>query len=199
MSKIKLILGIILIIAFTSFPPVVHASYAARPPDLNIDQLIEHSDIIVVGKVTGYESYLERDQTPYTDTLLEVQYYLQKAVSQDQIRVKSFGGEVLLPDGSKVMTVEDEKIESIGDKVCVFLKKDTEGRYRLLLPNGLLYLTKGYPKPEDTMYAKAFKLEKVYPTAKYTKIRFLFIILTIICVVIIILNIKLHRQRGSHT
>lgn len=135
-------------------------------PPLTPVELIEQSDVIVYGTIIGYESYLEKHPSGhefiYTDTLLDVEYYLGKPAQGIILRIKEEGGGVWVPEGILSTTEGIGPIGESGDRAVFFLK-NKDGKYKILRPNGILYLSDKDNVDKVEINKKLLSLEKINP------------------------------------
>lgn len=151
-----------------SFIPGASASHPGGYfPPLTPTELVKQADVIAFGTIIGYESYLEKHPSGhefiYTDTILEVEYYLEKPAKGPTLRSKEDGGGVRISESFVSSTEGIGPIGAIGDRAFFFLKKITDGKYKFLRPNGILYLSDKDNVDKVEINKKLLSLEKINP------------------------------------
>lgn len=100
--------------------------------ELNDNELFNKSDTIVIGTVKeilpseyGNQFSKDTDFGPdhiiYTDVIINVDEYLKNSLSSKEVRVRVTGGKI----GNDSLLMEDEPSFKTGEKVLLFLTKDT--------------------------------------------------------------------------
>ncbi len=99
---------------------------------LNHEELISNSDTIVIGTVKEIlpSKYGDRfskdtdfgpDHVIYTDIIISVDEYLKNPLSSNEVRVRVAGGTI----GNDTLIMEEEASFKTGEKVLLYLTKDT--------------------------------------------------------------------------
>ncbi len=99
---------------------------------LNNEELISNSDTIVIGTVKEIlpSKYGDRfskdtdfgpDHVIYTDIIISVDEYLKNPLSSNEVRVRVAGGTI----GNDTLIMEEEASFKTGEKVLLYLAKDT--------------------------------------------------------------------------
>lgn len=103
--------------------------------DFTLDDLILHSDAIVIGRVTDILP-AKRGVLPgeisiiYTDVIVEADRYLYGGPKSERIAIRVWGGRI----GNTVMLVEDEAVFTLGEHIVVFLAR---APYEVVSPDGI--------------------------------------------------------------
>ncbi|RLC95317.1 MAG: hypothetical protein DRI40_06080 [Chloroflexi bacterium] len=110
----------------------VQASY----PPLTLEDLVRESDAIVVGKVVDILSArIDTTERPgqtiiYTDVIVETERYLYPESGAERITIRVKGDRV----GDTTMIVASEPTFSVGEEVCLFLRRPSR---ELMPPSGI--------------------------------------------------------------
>jgi hypothetical protein len=107
-------------------------SVSGSPLVLNHEELISNSDTIVIGTVKEIlpSKYGDRfskdtdfgpDHVIYTDIIISVDEYLKNPLSSNEVRVRVAGGTI----GNDTLIMEEEASFKTGEKVLLYLTKDT--------------------------------------------------------------------------
>jgi hypothetical protein len=103
--------------------------------EYTLDDLILHSDAIVIGRVTDILP-ANRGVVPggisiiYTDVIVEADRYLYGEPKSERIAIRVWGGRI----GDTVMLVEDEAVFTLGEHIVVFLAR---APYEVVSPDGI--------------------------------------------------------------
>jgi len=94
--------------------------------DFTLDDLIQHTDTAVIGKVTEIlpvkkDEFKSSYLLIYTDVVIQPERYLYGKSEADYIAVRVDGGRI----GDTVMVVEDEAEFTVGEECVVFLTHPT--------------------------------------------------------------------------
>lgn len=104
-------------------------------PQLTVDDLILHSDAIVIGTVTDilpakYGVVPGEISIIYTDVIVQADRYLFGEPKSERIAIQVWGGRI----GDIVMLAEDEPVFILGEHIVVFLAR---APYEVVSPDGI--------------------------------------------------------------
>ncbi len=120
-------------------------AYSAMQIEMTLEELIDMSDLIVTGTITGYQSYWNDEETLiFTNYSLAVNQYL-KFNDDNEIIIRELGGLV----GDIGQEGGDGPDLSRGENVLLFLKRNADCTFSVAGGSQGKYVLNEYFEPED--------------------------------------------------
>ncbi len=139
MKKIYFVLALASVFIATT----LFASVAVR---LTNKEMTEKADEILIGTVKNISYVLdEKQQTPYTITVISVEKWIKGGSKEKEIRIRQIGGKF---KDQHLFITGDAKLKE-GEKVLLFLRKGEEFRFILALSQAKFSIVKDEKTGEE--------------------------------------------------
>jgi len=117
--------ALLALLAFALVAGSASASVVIPPAD---DDLIVHSDAVIIGRVTDIESHDDRQGKLSTYITIAIQEVLKGSLAQSSLTIRELGGEV----GGVIAWASANPEFSVGERVLLFLDQRADGSLRVL-------------------------------------------------------------------